>query len=188
MAHWFVVDDLTGRVATTTEWDGESDHGEVGYSLYPYDETVQVGWYRRADGSYDDGTFEEYKVQMKQAVMSLLQEKFQEGFSPSTGPLAGHTLQCRDTEDRTNWLTSQTSYMAAIQMGYGAVPGASFRTMGNETVTVTFQEGLEVLTSGMAVWGKNLMGHSWTLKDAIEEATSIEELNAIDITADWPTA
>lgn len=187
MIYW-VVDDLTGRVATTAEWDGESDHGEVGYSLYPYDETVQVGWYRRADGSYDDGTVEEQKVQMKQAVMMLLQEKFNEGYSPSTGPLAGHTLQCRDTEDRTNWLTSQTSYMAAVQMGYGAVLGASFRTMSNATVTVTFQEGLDVLTNGMAVWGKNLMARSWALKDEINAAETFEELNAIDITADWPTA
>lgn len=186
MALYFVVNDADGQIATIYDWDGESDVSVfVNQTFYPYEEGPEPGWFRQSDGTYIDPAFQERKHQRKREIEAHMQDVFRLGYSPSTGPLAGHTLQCRDTEDRTNWLTSQTSYMAAVQMGYGAVAGASFRTMANQTVTVTFQEGLDILTNGMAVWGKNIMARSWALKDEVEAAASFEVLEAIDIYAGW---
>ncbi len=99
--------------------------------------------------------------------------------------LDGKVLQTRDLDDRTNWLTSQAAYSAAVAGGNGAVAGAVFRTAANETVTLTFAEGLAVLL-GMAAWGKAIMGNSWALKDAVAAAADNAALAAIDIAAGWP--
>lgn len=112
---------------------------------------------------------------------------FNAGFTVSgTGTaLDGEVLQTRGIEDRTNWLTSQAAYAAAVAAGQGATEGAVFRTNSNNTVAVTFSIGLNVLL-GMAAWGKAVMGNSWTLKDAVEAAGDKAELDAIDLEAGWP--
>lgn len=128
----------------------------------------------------------------KAEVMGVLASKFQAGFVPASGPLAGKTLQTRD-EDKTNWLTSQAAYSAQVAAGQGAVVGANFRTATNEVISCTFQEGLETLLA-MAAWGADLYANSWALKDAISAVAVIDgdidravaKLEAIDITAGWP--
>jgi hypothetical protein len=111
---------------------------------------------------------------------------FQAGFTPATGPLAGHTLQVRDSEDRTNWLTSQAAYSAAVATGAGEVQAARFRTAANDTVVVTYAEGLAALL-GMADWGAAIMAASWTLKDALAAAATLAEIEAVDVqAAAWP--
>ena len=87
------------------------------------------------------------------------------GYAPAQPAFAGERLQVRDGDDRTNWLTSQASYAAAVAAGFGDVVDASFRTAGNRTITVTYAEGLEVLL-GMASWGRRIMARIWALKDA----------------------
>lgn len=115
------------------------------------------------------------------------QQVFQGGFTPSTGPLAGHTLQVRSVEDRTNWLTSQAAYSAAVAAGQGDVAGATFRTTENETVVCTFAEGLQTLLD-MAAWGAAIMQTSWALKDEMAQAADIDALAAIDVdAAPWPS-
>lgn len=115
-------------------------------------------------------------------------EEFNKGFVMATGPLAGHVLQCRDTEDRTNWLTSQVSYSAAVALGLGAEPGAHFRTAANETINCTYAEGSEVLLA-MAQWGAAIMARTWALKDAAAAAANIDELDAVlaDLESGWPS-
>lgn len=125
------------------------------------------------------------KLAKRTAVETLLEQHFTAGFTPTTGPIAGKTLQCRDVEDRTNWLTSQAAYLAAVSAGAGAQPGAAFRTADNTTINCTFGEGLQTLLD-MASWGKSLFGHSWELKDQIIAAADQTALDAIDITAGWP--
>lgn len=128
----------------------------------------------------------EAKAARKAQVNARLAEMFQGGFTPSTGPLAGKTLQTRDMEDRTNWLTSQAAYSAAVAAGQGSEEGAVFRTAANETIQTTYQNGLLTLLA-MAAWGKTLMGYSWSLKDEIDAAASFADLAVIDIETGWPS-
>jgi hypothetical protein len=130
---------------------------------------------------------EELKAEKASTINALRDQSFRSGFLVSdTGTaLDGHVLQARDIEDRTNWLTSQASYSAAVAAGYGTAQGATFRTASNATIDLTYAQGLNVLLA-MAAWGKTVMGKSWSLKDAVAAASDQEELDAIDITAGWP--
>ncbi|KQS55888.1 hypothetical protein ASG17_07510 [Brevundimonas sp. Leaf363] len=135
---------------------------------------------------YPAPTFEEAKAAKNAAVTARREAVFAAGFTPSTGALAGHTLQVRNETDKINWLTSQASYSAAVMGGHGAVMGATFRTADNETVVASFAEGLQVIVVGMATWGQQIMGRSWVLKDQIDAAPDRAALDAIDINAGWP--
>lgn len=115
----------------------------------------------------------------KQAINARLAEVFAAGFAPSHPAFAGERLQVRDSEDRTNWLTSQAAYAAAVAQGAGALQEATFRTMGNQTITVSYADGYAVLLE-MAAWGKAVMGNSWRLKDALEAG------EPYDLDAGWP--
>jgi hypothetical protein len=117
-------------------------------------------------------------------VNAYLAGQFLGGFTPSSGPLTGHTLQTRDNTDRTNWLTSQDAYSAQIAAGNGTVVGASFRTADNETISCSFQEGLDTLLA-MAAWGSQLYAKSWALKDAINALTTAGDVIAYDVPAEW---
>lgn len=127
------------------------------------------------------------RASAKNQIEARASAAFQGGFKPTTPSLTGHVLQCRDIEDRTNWLTSQVSYSAAISAGAGAVVGASFRTAANVTVTTTYQEGSDVLLA-MAQWGADIMARAWALKDAAAAAADIFELDAVlaELDAGWP--
>ena len=131
-------------------------------------------------------TFAELKTTKLEATKARSVEAFGRGYTPATGTLAGKTLQVRNSEDRTNWLTSSTSYGAAIAGGMGATVGAMFRTADNETFMLTFNEGYQVLVVGMAAWGQSIYARLWALKDEIEAAADQAALDAIDITAGWP--
>lgn len=127
--------------------------------------------------------------QQQAALSALVDQKreatFAAGFMPASGPLAGKTLQVRDIVDRTNWLTSQAAYAAAIAAGGGAIIGADFRTADNETISMSYSAGHGVLLA-MAEWGQSIMARSWTLKDTIAAAADEAALDAIDIDAGWP--
>lgn len=127
----------------------------------------------------------EAKAALSAAIDARRDQCFADGFTPASGPLAGKTLQTRDVEDRTNWLTSQAAYSAAVASGAGAVEDAAFRTADNETIVLSYADGLGVLLA-MAGWGKVIMGTSWALKDAVDAAMDIGALEAIDIEAGWP--
>jgi hypothetical protein len=132
-------------------------------------------------------TLSELKAAKVSAINTLRDQAFRAGFTVAgTGTaLDGHVLQTRDIEDRTNWLTSQAAYAAAVAGGFGASPGATFRTAANATIDLTFMQGMNALLA-MADWGKQVMGHSWSLKDAVADAADEEALDAIDIGAGWP--
>jgi hypothetical protein len=131
-------------------------------------------------------TLVEAKLAKNRAVTAKREAVFSAGYTPATGPLAGHTLQCRDVQDRTNWLTSAVGYSAAVQAGAGNVAGATFRTQDNETVTITYAEAATVLLQGMQIWGADIMQRSWELKDEIDAAEDQAELDAIDVNTGWP--
>lgn len=129
--------------------------------------------------------FEDRREAMRAEVDRRRDRCFVDGFTVPAGPLAGHVLQTRDIEDRTNWLTSQAAYAAAVAMGGGAVEDAFFRTATNETVVLSYADGLAALLM-MAAWGKAVMGRSWALKDAIAAAADDAALVEIDLGAGWP--
>lgn len=104
---------------------------------------------------------------------------FQRGFAPDHADFAGERLQVRDMDDRTNWLTSQASYAAAVAAGAGDIVDATFRTAANRTLTVSYGEGLVILL-GMAAWGRTIMARSWALKDALAAG------EPVDLEAGWP--
>lgn len=107
------------------------------------------------------------------------------GFTPATGPLAGHTLQTRDADDKINWKLSQDAYRDAVEAGAGDAMQATFRTAGNRTITIKVSEGLAVLQA-MQAWGVAVLGRSWALKDAVAAAADAN-LDAIAIGEGWPT-
>lgn len=131
-------------------------------------------------------TLDDLKAERGRAVTAKREAVFAAGFTPSIGPLSGHTLQVRNDQDKINWLTSQASYAAAVGAGAGAVSGATFRTADNETVVVTYAQGLTVIVQDMAAWGAAIMARSWVLKDEIEAAEDEAALDAIDINTGWP--
>lgn len=185
---YFIVENQTGVITAIIDWDGHTNFEAThpGLKLYPAEGGWDVGDYRQPDGSYGKRSLVVEKMKKASLVDAAAAATFKAGYTPADGPLAGRTLQVRDNEDRTNWLTSQASYMAAVAAGMGALPGAVFRTASNETITLTFAEGAEVLVSGMAVWGKGIMGNAWGLKDQISAAMNFGELESIDITVGWP--
>lgn len=131
-------------------------------------------------------TVDERKAQMTAAINAQRDQILTGGYTVPSGTLEGKVLQTRNLEDRTNWLTSQAAYSAAVAAGQGSVEGAEFRTEDNQTITLTFSEGLSVLLA-MAAWGASVMKCSWDLKDAVAAAEDHEDLDAIDIEADWPS-
>lgn len=121
------------------------------------------------------------KQRKKDAITRSAVAHLRQGYSPAAGPLAGETLQLRDEDDKSNWLTSQGTYTAMVAAGYGATPNAHFRTASNRVVTMTYADGLNQLL-GMAAWGAAVLGVSWSLKDAVDAATTPEEVEAVA----WP--
>jgi len=144
-----------------------------------------AGWTMAPTQDFDALEVEIRKAELKAVVVGRLAEAFAAGFSPASGPLSGHTLQVRDQDDKTNWLTSQAAYAAAIEAGAGNLKAATFRTADNETIATTFSEGHQTLLD-MAAWGRMLMARSWVLKDQIAGAADMAELEAIDPAAGWP--
>lgn len=148
-------------------------------------DTAYAGWAIAPSAETEATMLEIRKAELKADVVGALAAAFAAGFSPADGPLAGHTLQVRDQDDKTNWLTSQAAYAAAIAAGAGDLKAATFRTASNETVECTFAEGHQTLLD-MAAWGRTLMARSWVLKDAVAGAADMVDLDQIDTSTGWP--
>ena len=125
------------------------------------------------------------KAAKRAAVSTLLDAKLSAGYEHDFGdPYGVKKLQTRNIEDRTNWLTSQAAYGAAIAGGAGAIMGANFRTEDNININLSYSDGHAVLLA-MASWGAAHYARSWTLKDEIEAAADEATLDAIDIESGW---
>ena len=122
----------------------------------------------------------------RDAVSALIDAKLSGGYVHNFGePFGEKRLQTRNIEDRTNWLTSQASYSAAVAGGAGAIMGAAFRSEDNVNITLSYADGLDVLLA-MAGWGAAHYARSWALKDLITAAEDEAALEAIDIESGWP--
>lgn len=174
-----ILIELNGERMLVTSLDGYDGATVIADNIdAPGDEQAQ--W----DGAAFTVPTAVLKARKYDEVNAYLAGQFLGGFTLSSGPLAGHTLQTRDNTDRTNWLTSQASYSAAIRQGAGDVAGAEFRTAANETITCTYAEGLQTLLD-MAAWGGALMGKSWTLKDRVAAMSDPAEVENFDVASEW---
>lgn len=135
-------------------------------------------------GHFEALSFLSAKEAKRVAIDAARDDHRAKGYSPTAGPMAGHTLQARQ-EDQNNWNTSFGVYTVAVSRGAAAVSGASFRTAANQNVTLTYEEGLGVLVD-MAAWGGAVFANSWALKNAVAAATTQAELDAIDPSQGWP--
>lgn len=133
----------------------------------------------------EPSTLEELRAAKLATINAKVEAVLSGGFTVPTGVMSGKVLQTRDSTDRINWLVSQASYSAAVAGGQGAVEGAKFRTADNDTFTMSYADGLNVLLA-MAAWGAACMDTSWALKDAVNAAIDETALDAVDIEAGWP--
>lgn len=161
-----------------------SQTGEIMWS-HPGNVGALAEEWQRISGAAEEGM---RLTVAKRALNAQVNEKLAAvmaaGFTPATGPLAGHTLQLRDLEDRANWQDSRRRYKEYVDEGAGELPGATFRTAANVNVGCTFAEGLQALND-MEAWGWRMMMRSWTLKDQVKAASDRAALDAIDINAGW---
>lgn len=120
-------------------------------------------------------------------------------------PLADYpdeTLQCRNELDRTNWMelrdicreaiAAERAYYEANELdppeaGYGAMPitAPGIRCTSNNFIQPTVAETLVIL-DGIRTWAMAAQANWWSLKDAVRDAETNAELNAIDVTEGYP--
>lgn len=105
-------------------------------------------------------------------------------FGTTEAPL-WETLQCRNELDRTNWLGLKDMCRDAIALGAGdtLIPSA-LRCTSNRMYQITFSAAKQLMTDIM-MWAAWHQAVSWELKDAVDAATSVAQVNAVDETA-WP--
>lgn len=119
------------------------------------------------------------------AVNALRDEILTGGYQHNFGGSAGYRrLDNRNPSDRDNWqdLMRRVERMIAADEGAELV---GVRDAGNETFTAS-AETVRTALIAMEDWGMAVLAHSWGLKDAIEAAASQAQLNAIDVSSDWP--
>lgn len=107
------------------------------------------------------------------------------GYPVTLGGVA-ETLQCRNNEDRTNWLALLDACREAVDLGAGAVPiQPPLRCTSNREYALTCAETIPLL-KGVRGWAGALLTRRWALNDAVRDADTIEALAAIDLKAGWP--
>lgn len=92
----------------------------------------------------------------------------------------------RGADDKANWLIAEKNARKAIAAGAGDLPLVNIRTMENNTVTITPNQTVAVL-SALEAWGVGVMARSWALKDQNDAAEDEAGLTtAADIETGWP--
>ncbi len=136
------------------------------------------------------------KPQKRVEVSRQLATAYSEGYSHDFGTIpaicedgtamsAGvQVLQTRDMEDRTNWIILESAVNDLLALGAGTVE-VTFRTEENCLIAMPAADAKAVLVA-MKQSGAAKLAHSWALKNAIEQADTLEAFDAIDVTSGWP--
>lgn len=131
------------------------------------------------------GTLDDQKAARLAAVASEYGVRIAVGY-PVTLEGVEETLQCRNNEDRTNWLALLDACREAVADGHGAVPiQPPLRCTSNREYALTCADTIPLL-KGVRAWAGDLLKNRWTLSDQIRAAETVEALDAIDITIGWP--
>lgn len=131
-------------------------------------------------------TLDDLRATANAAVNAKREAVFEAGYPVASGPLAGQHLQLRSADDKANWLIAEKNARAAIAAGAGDVEMIPTRTLENNTVVLTPNQTVAVLT-GLETWGVQVMGRSWVLKDQNDAATDADGLvDDATLAAGWP--
>ncbi|MDQ4421476.1 hypothetical protein OOT33_13695 [Sphingobium sp. DEHP117] len=181
-----VANNAQGFIEGSISWLSHYVFGGVAIAFPPQPSPHHI-WDYPSSAWVDPRTLDDLKASKCSLIDQRRDAVFAAGFAPTIGALgtANEILQVRDAEDRTNWLTSQAAYAAAVSAGQGAVLGAEFRTLTNNTYTISYSEGFAVLME-MAAWGQAIMRNSWDLKDSVATAADQAAIDVIDIEVGWP--
>lgn len=128
-----------------------------------------------------------FRQRRLEEAASAYQAFIDTGF-PVTFSGNAETLQVGTDTDRSNWLIFKGALDDALAGGlvstFDTVP-IPIRCTSNNLYTVTFAEAVQMIAD-MRTWGFAAQVNCWRLKDAIEAATTGEDLNAVDLTEGWP--
>lgn len=129
------------------------------------------------------GSVEEAKADLGKQIDALRAEKT---FSDVDVQIKGvkRAVQFRGDEDLANLLSVAVAGIALIVSGKPGDP-VVYRTKDNVTNELT---AFEMLAVGMTVMAAKqaVVSAAWTHKDAIKNLSTIEEVEAYDITSGWP--
>lgn len=158
------------------------------YGFIPCDDHVAPGWL------YSDHVFSEVPINLnlikdgrKSEVMTLRDIKIDSGII-----FEGHEFQTR-AEDREN--VAGAAQLATLWLMNGGDPNSlRWADPDNDFVWIDLYNQLQPMTAtSMINFGKALatmkrqcIFHALSLKEAIDAATTKEEIRAVDITAGWP--
>ncbi|GAB5502767.1 DUF4376 domain-containing protein [Pyruvatibacter sp.] len=117
------------------------------------------------------------KAQMRRDITATRDAAMAAGFTTDLADGSTITLQTRD-QDRPHWLSALALYQAAISAGDGSVQGATIRDSADESHVLTYAEAAMVIV-GMGLHGASIMADSWKAKDAVTNAASLADLDAI---------
>lgn len=106
------------------------------------------------------------------------------GYTPTSGPLADHTLQTRE-DDRPNWLALAQVASVMVAQGQATASIGAIRTADNANIPVTAAEVLAAMLA-MQKHLADVLGRSWTLKDAVRTAEDAAAVDAVDVSEGWP--
>lgn len=99
---------------------------------------------------------------------------------PFGGTIGTRILDQRDARDETAWLV--------VDRRASQLPADTpfpLRDARNDTFVTTAGGAVNAM-GAMADWRLAVSLHSWQLKDAVEAAQSVKDLNKIDLSAGWP--
>lgn len=90
-------------------------------------------------------------------------------------------LQCRNADDRSNWL----ALAAMAESGDPAGDSPQVRTASNAMYTLTNQEA-STMVKAILMWYYAILMNTWALKDATSRATTKADLDKVDPSEGWP--
>lgn len=147
----------------------EIPEGAVIAEVIPGDASME--W----DGSEWVFPLAEYKIRRKADVSSVYEEKVADGFL-----YEGHTYQL----DESSILTVN-NFMAGLISGEVNPHDGYYRDADNNDVAMTDVELSEFLKS-IGRYYAGLRKTTHTLKDSIDAASTLAEVDAVDINSPWP--
>lgn len=108
------------------------------------------------------------------------------GYLVPSGPLAGKTLQTSGWKDSRAWLVMHGLYSRYVLNGDGAVMGAKFRATDGTRITVSYADGLDLLTA-IGEWGVEVSNYADDLIDDTNAAADHVTFYALpSIETGWP--
>lgn len=172
---YFMVRNADQKIINVVDWDGVADYrpSYPGCTLYPVVDDVDIGWYRLADGTFDLTTIdvergrriEEVAANRKAASQRFVFNGLSMLLDPDTENALSKALQALQRApagSHVDWEVSRGIFMTFDLNTVAAIGDAAFMHI------------------------QSCFTNARALTLAVNAATSIEELYAIDLTTGWP--